>query len=172
MGDRETALEARVAAILASPTFHDYLKAQELAGEDRWATLRPDLLASLSQSDSFFSADAKVDIFLHENWLEQAIAAVDNLHSYQSKPIHRVMNAAMTPHPDWVIENACRRAESIMNEGKAKYYHHAIEWLGKARTAYLQSGQQDEWKAYRAKLTQQHGRKYKLMGMLKQRDMS
>ncbi len=48
MGDRETALEARVAAILASPTFHDYLKAQELAGEDRWATLRPDLLASLT----------------------------------------------------------------------------------------------------------------------------
>ncbi len=82
------------------------------------------------------------------------------------------MDAAMTQHPDWVIENACRRAESIMNEGKAKYYHNAIEWLGKARAAYLQSGRQDEWKAYRAKLTQQHGRKYKLMGMLKQRDMS
>lgn len=50
MADRETALEARVAAILASLTFHDYLKAQELAGEERWATLRLDLLASLSQS--------------------------------------------------------------------------------------------------------------------------
>ncbi|MGK7875398.1 MAG: SWIM zinc finger domain-containing protein [Xenococcaceae cyanobacterium] len=171
MDRQELALEARVAAFQASPSFTDYLKVQELADEERWSTLRPDLLASLSQSDSFFSADAKVDIFLHENLSDQAIAAVDNLSSYQSEPIHRVMNAAIAQHPDWVIANACRRAESIMDQGKAKYYHHAIEWLSKARAAYLQSGRKEEWQAYRAKIRQKHGRKYKLMGMLKQPDL-
>ncbi len=172
MGRQEAALEARVAAFQANPSLRDYIKVQELAGEECWSTVRPELLAELNQHDGFLAADAKVDIFLHENLLDLAIAAVENLHSYQSEPVQRVMDVAIAQRPDWVIANACRRAESIINEGKAKYYHHAIEWLGKARTAYLQSGRQDEWKTYRAQLMQQHGRKYKLMGMLKQPNMS
>lgn len=172
MGRQEAALEARVAAFQANPSLRDYLKVRELAGEERWSILRPDLLATLSQHDSSFAADAKVDIFLHENLLELAIAAVDNLSSYQSEPIHRVMDAAIGQRSDWVIKNASQRAEAVINEAKAKYYHHAIDWLSKARAAYLQSGREDEWKTYRGQLMQQHGRKYKLMGMLEQLDMS
>ena len=50
--------------------------------------------------------------------------------------------------------------------------YYRIEWLIKARAAYLASKRQSEWSAYRAKLMQTHGRKYKLMEMLKQRDLA
>ncbi len=85
--------------------------------------------------------------------------------------IHRVMEAAIFKHPDWVIENAKRRAESIMDAKKAKYYDHAAQWLQKAKAAYCQAGKQGEWSAYRTQLMQIHARKYKLMGLLKQRDL-
>jgi len=39
-------------------------------------------------------------------------------------------------------------------------------------SSYLASERQSEWSAYRAKLMQTHGRKYKLMGMLEQRDLA
>jgi uncharacterized Zn finger protein len=58
-----------------------------------------------------------------------------------------------------------------MDEGKADRYYYAVEWLKKARAAYLQAGRHLEWSTYRAKLMQTHARKYKLMGMLKQRDL-
>ncbi|WP_416668159.1 hypothetical protein [Egbenema bharatensis] len=80
---------------------------------------------------------------------------------------------ALVPHrPDWVIENARRRAESIMNDGKAQYYYHAINWLRRVRAAYLQLGQQEEWKRYRTMLLQTHTRKRKLVSMLQQRDLT
>jgi uncharacterized Zn finger protein len=45
-------------------------------------------------------------------------------------------------------------------------YHHAVEWLGKAKAGYGVSGRQAEWLAYYQQLVQTHGRKYKLMGLL------
>ena len=47
------------------------------------------------------------------------------------------MDTAIATTPDWVISSACRRAESIMDEGKAKYYYKAIEWLEKVRDLIL-----------------------------------
>jgi uncharacterized Zn finger protein len=81
------------------------------------------------------------------------------------------MDAAIAHRPDWVIENARPRAESIMNEGKAQYYYYAINWLRRVRAAYLQLGQQQEWKRYRTALLQTHARKRKLVSMLQQRDL-
>lgn len=75
------------------------------------------------------------------------------------------MDAAIEINPDWVIRNACRRAESIMDAGKAKYYDEAVEWLKKARDAYVASDKEQEWSDYRTELITIHGRKYKLMGL-------
>jgi uncharacterized Zn finger protein len=76
------------------------------------------------------------------------------------------MDAAMSQRPDWVIENARHRAEDIMNRGKADAYYHAVEWLGKVKAGYRESGRQADWLAYYQQLAQTHGRKYKLMGLL------
>ncbi|ELS05624.1 hypothetical protein Xen7305DRAFT_00053720 [Xenococcus sp. PCC 7305] len=77
------------------------------------------------------------------------------------------MDAAIAVNPDWVIGNSCRRAESIMDAGKAKYYDEAISWLEKARNAYIASERQREWSDYRTKLITVHSRKRKLIGLMK-----
>jgi len=170
LGDRPAALSARITAFKANPSFGEYQKTQELAG-DTWNSVRADLLEHLHKHQAWGSEQARVDIFLHEGLIDSAIKAVKNLGYYGSELVHRVMDAAMTEHTDWVIKNARRRAEEIMDAGKANAYHHAVDWLRKVRAAYLSSQRQSQWSAYRAKLMQTHGRKYKLMGLLKHPDL-
>ncbi len=165
MGQTELALQATIVAFGERPHLEDYLKVQALAAKERWPALRHRLLGLLHKQDAF-AVDAKVDIFLHEDLLDDAIAVVDELSHFQRREIQRVMDAAMAYRPDWVIQNACQRAEAIMDKAQAKYYPEAIAWLEKTRTAYQVSGRLNEWEAYRAKLLLTHARKYKLRTML------
>jgi uncharacterized Zn finger protein len=167
--DEEVALQARLQAFRLFPSLADYLKVKELAGT-QWKTLKTQLLKILRQKNDL-DAGAKVSIFLEEGLIDDAIATVDQLSSFQSDIIHATMDAAVADHPEWVMENARRRAESIMNEGKAQYYYHAANWLRKVRAAYLQLGQGEEWKQYRRELIQTHSRKRKLVSFLEQRDL-
>lgn len=169
LDDRSAGLEARVIAFKASPSFGDYRKIEELA-ENNWSAVKADLLAYLRSYQGWGINEAKVDVFLHEGQIDDAVTTVNGLSSYESVLIHRVMDVAINHHPDWVIENACRRAEPTMDEGKSDRYDQAVEWLKKARAAYLASGRGTEWSSYRAQLMQTHARKRKLMEMFKQRD--
>ncbi len=171
LGEGQAALAARVAAFKAQPAMGDYQKALELAGAAASA-VRAELLQVLRQHQGWNSNPAKVDIFLQEGLLDEAIAAVKDLGYYQADLVKRVMAAALNQRPDWVIENAVHRAEEIMDAARANAYHHAVEWLQQARAAYLASGQPAAWQAYRTRLMQLHARKYKLVGMLKQRDLA
>ena len=166
LGEREKALSAGMIAFKEQPSLVDYQRLEGLAGDD-WRNVKEELLASLRRHGSYLNVSAKVDIFLHEGRLEDAIASVDSESSYNAEPIHRVMDAVKGTHPDWVIENAQRRAASIMDKGKAKYYHHAVDWLKKAQAAYLKAGREAQWQRQLADIKEKHGRKYKLMGLLK-----
>ncbi|QSJ16358.1 SWIM zinc finger domain-containing protein [Nostoc sp. UHCC 0702] len=170
LNNNQAALSAIKAAFQVSPTLFDYQRMAELAGEN-WESLKTDLLQIIYSFGDWETASAKVDIFLHEGLIEDAIAIVSELSSDDSELIHRVMNAGIPHKPDWVIVNARRRAEKIMDEGKAEYYDYAVEWLKKARAAYLASGRQADWSSYRAELVQTHARKRKLMEMFKQQGM-
>lgn len=170
LGNHQAALLAIKAAFQVSPSFFDYQRMAELAGEN-WQSVKIDLLNIIRAFGGWETASAKVDIFLHEGLIDDAIAIVSELSSNDSELIHRVMNAAIPHQPDWVIVNARRRAEKIMNKGKSEYYYYAVEWLKKARAAYLQSGRTSDWSTYRAELVQNHARKRKLMEMFKQQGM-
>ncbi|MBD2608618.1 SWIM zinc finger domain-containing protein [Scytonema hofmannii FACHB-248] len=170
LGDRQIALFARKAAYQANPNFVDYQKIEELAGEN-WINEKSELLQILRNHAAWGTQTAKVDIFLHEGLIDDAIAIVNELSSYYDEIIHRVMKAAIPHNPDWVIANTRRRAESIMNAGKAEHYYHAVEWLKQARAAYLESGRKADWSNYKAELMQTHARKRKLMGLFNQRGM-
>ncbi len=170
LGQPDLALRAGTIAFSNRPNFADYCRVEALAGSD-WTTHKPELLARLRASQSWDTTQAKVDIFLHEGLIEDAISVVSDQSSYQSVLIQRVMDAAMASHSSWVIENARRRAESIMDAKKAEHYGHAIEWLKKARAAYLHLENRAEWVTYRTQLVQTHARKHKLMGLLKHRDL-
>ena len=163
IGESELALRAAVVAFRAAPSLEVYLRVQELAGE-RWTELREQLLAHLRRA-IWIHTQAQVDVFLHEGLLDDAIAAVEKGGGYEL--IERVMDAVVAYRPDWVIQAARKQAERIMDAGQSKYYHHAVGWLEKARTAYRAAGREAEWQAYLREIRERHGRKYKLMGMLK-----
>ncbi len=170
LGDSEAALLAIKAAFQVKPCFFDYQKMAELAGEN-WESVKTDLLRMIRTVSGGGTESAKVDIFLHEGLIDDAIAIANELSSYNSELIHQVMDAAIPYNPSWVIANARRRAEKIMDAGKAEYYYYAVEWLKKARNAYLESGNKADWLSYRQNLMQTHARKRKLIGMFQQRDM-
>ena len=162
LGRHGLALEAGVATFHADPGLVPYRRVQELAGE-RWPEHRERLLDHLRQSTSYLPT-GQVEVFLHENLIGDAIAAVEG------KPagalVAQVANAAIESHPGWVIETSCRLAEEIMNEGRSNHYDEAVNWLAKARDAHLAAGREEQWRAYLAELIARHQRKYKLRPML------
>jgi uncharacterized Zn finger protein len=163
----DTALKAGIIAFKTKPSFDDYTKVQELAGEN-WPTIKPDLIQTLREAEDWSAREAKVDIFLHEGMIDDAIATVNRDTYYASDSVARVMDAAVSHRPEWVIEGAKKRAEPIMDQGKADRYDIAVNWLKKAKTAYFHLGQQAEWFAYRSQLETVHGRKRKLMELFKE----
>ncbi|MDQ2997914.1 MAG: SWIM zinc finger family protein, partial [Chloroflexota bacterium] len=161
MGLRDRALDAAETAFRVAPSLVSYLKAHELAGE-QWDALRLKLLGQLRQSRA---ADAKVDVFLHEQLIDDAIAAVKDGYGYGL--LERVMDAAIATRPEWVIEAARTQAERIMSAGDAKHYDDAVGWLRRARDAYRAAGQPADWQSYLGSIKTTHGRKHKLMGLLR-----
>lgn len=160
MGQPDRALRAAEVSLRAAPSLAAYRAVQDLAGEG-WPELRPALLAQLRRSNT---ADAKVDIFLHEGLIDDAIAAVENAYDYPL--LERVAVAAIAARPEWVITAASAQAERIMNSGKADRYVFAADWLRIARDAYVAAGRENEWRGYLQSIRQRHGRKYKLMGLI------
>ncbi len=164
LDDTATALTARVTAFKLRPSLPGYQHIQALAGKT-WPTLQPDLLQHLKTMDSWSHGKAKVQIFLQEGSIDDAIATVDDRYANKNL-IQLVMDAAIAHQPAWVIAKAIPPAEDIINRGQAESYPEAVNWLAKARSAYLQSGRPDEWQIYRAQLVSTHGRKRKLMGLI------
>jgi uncharacterized Zn finger protein len=72
------------------------------------------------------------------------------------------------PYGQWVVDNARPRAESIMDEGKAKNYNYAVAWLKRVKAAYQAMDNEAEWSRYHQGLVSTHGRKRKLMGLFQQ----
>lgn len=171
LGEKDAALATKIKAFQTEPSFADYKKLEQLAKQD-WEVLKEDLLDYLRTYEEWRAEETKVSIFLHESLVDDAIATVTKLSSYNSPIIHQVMDVAISTHPQWVIDNATPRAEEIMDGKMSGYYSKAIEWLKKARSAYYQLERQADWSAYRAELMKTHGRKYKLMGMLREKELA
>jgi uncharacterized Zn finger protein len=165
MGKAEQALSAATIAFHESPSLFAYLKVQELAGK-QWLAHRIDLLTYLRQHTGYIT-QARVDIFLHEGLIDDAIKAVSDDSPLKSH-LEQVISAAIQSRPQWVIQTAQAQAQRIIDTAKAKDYHHASTWLKHARDAYLAAGREREWQSYLDGIRQQHKRKYKLMGVLRE----
>lgn len=168
LNNSQIALDTRVLAFKIRPSFRDYCLAENLAGK-QWSTVKADLLKTLQRHQQWGAEAAKVDIFLHEGLIDDAIKTAQTLSSFQYDLLRRVMRAAIVLRPEWVIETGRKLAEPIMVQKKADRYSEAIEWLKQVKAAYLQLGQSAEWSAYRAQLVEQHARLRKLMELFKQR---
>ena len=161
-GRIDLALRAGEDALRIAPDLGLYRRLAELASE-HWPDLRGRLLAALRTSTSWMIS-GRIDIFLHEELIDDAIAALGT-HAAGADLV-RVMDAATTTHPDWVIRMSTVGAEGIINPGDAKHYDSAVEWLRRARAAYQAAGQPEVWASYLQSLRTKHGRKHKLMELL------
>lgn len=167
MGQTDQAVQASMVAFHLRPNLVDYRRVDCLAPE-QWPNLKPELLQALRDYQEWNADSAKVDIFLYEGLIEEAIQIVDSEWLYRTDLLHRVMEAALPDRPDWVIEKAQQQAEPIMTQGKSDHYQEAVKWLQKAKAAYLQSDQAAAWAAYFDQLKTTHARKRKLMTLFQQ----
>jgi uncharacterized Zn finger protein len=165
LGDAPLALKAARLAFAASATLADYLAVQAAAGEG-WVTLRTELLRELG-GRTLTWISGPIDIYLHEGLVDEAVKLVDGQPYVDYATLGRVADAAYASHPDWVIRRCRQQAEPIMDEGKSKYYVHALSWLEKVKRAYLAAGRGGEWRTYCEALIARHGRKYSLVPGLK-----
>ena len=171
LDEPESALEARVMAFRAKPSLQDYQTAESLASD--WPETRAELLAHLRDTDEWMAKEAKVDVFLHEGLVEDAIASIAPSSTFftygytQPKLVMRVMDAAIASHSAWVIKIAKQEAEKIMDAGKAKDYDLAVRWLQRVQQAYAAQSKESTWYRYSQKLISIHIRKRKLTGLMK-----
>ena len=163
LGNTTLALTAAEVALREDVNLTNYLQVAEIAAE-HWPERQNALLEHVRHTKSYYP-QGQVDIFLHEGLIDDAIAAVEPHASHTV--VEQVVDAALTARPEWAIQACRKQAEPIMNEGKAQYYSAAANWLKKARTAYRTLGREKEWQVYLSELLSQHGRKYKLVPMLK-----
>ncbi len=163
-GQSELALRAALVVVKMQPDLDAYLKASDLAG-DHWPQYKEELLERYTRTDWFTSPHGTVDIFLHEGLIDDAIAAVQGNYA-GFDVLKKVADAAIETRPEWTIATAREQAEQIMDAGRSQHYHHAVDWLARARDAYRSAGRVAEWQTYLAELQNKHQRKYKLMPML------
>jgi uncharacterized Zn finger protein len=154
----EIALQAARAAFSRSFSLEDYQAVKEVAAS-AWPAVKQELLQELANSSSAYG---KIDIYLHEGKIDEAIKTLDKQPYIGYYTLEPVVEAAWQSHPEWVIRQCQKQAEEIMDKGQSKYYHHAIRWLERARRSYQAAGRDLEWGRYLEGLIHKHGRKYSL----------
>lgn len=159
--DPELALTIAKKALQLSVSLNNYLRIQEVAG-DNWESLKPEILSYVHNSEP---SEQKVDIYLYEHMYKEVVQTVDGMRFFYD--IDKVLDAVQNQFPEWAFRQCTSRAESIMDEGRAKYYDDAAEWLRRGREILLPAGLEKIWSTYINAVMEKHQRKYKLMPMLK-----
>ena len=159
----DLALRAAIVAFHESLGLEDYQAVHPLAGA-HWTQVRAKLLEHLAAVPY---APARIEIYLHEGMVDEAVKAVDEGAYVGYAELERVVDAAAESHPDWAIGQCLRQADSIMDHGKSNYYDHAVRWLSRARALFLTTGRESEWRAHLQDLLARHRRKYSLVPSLK-----
>ena len=169
-GNVELAIKAAALTLLQSPDL-DTFKTLRTVAADRWPDLRPDVLDRLRQQKSS-ETSGLCEIFLEEGLVAEAIKFVPRSSYLYIDPslYHRLFAAAIPVDPDWVIKTAGTKATTIMDAGDSPRYAEAVDWLRYMKDAYRSTGQANIWTDYLASIRTTHGRKYKLMGLLKNLD--
>jgi uncharacterized Zn finger protein len=165
MDKMDVALTAAEHAFREEISLANYQQVAALAGE-QWTEKRTALLDYIRNKKSY-NQHGSVEVFLHEELLDDAIAALEPYATHTL--VEQVADSALKSQSqlDWVIQASRKQAEYIMDGGKADHYYSAGKWLAKARTAYQASGRNGEWQVYLNGLLSTHGRKYKLVPILK-----
>ncbi|MBC7226582.1 MAG: SWIM zinc finger domain-containing protein [Thermoflexales bacterium] len=160
-GRTDLALQAAWQAFRDRTRLENYRWLREHLGKE-WPSRQAEALQIVASSTD---PQGAVDIYLYERMYREAIALADQ-HPWEVN-VDRVIEAVKGEFPDWAFGKCRRRAEEIMDAGKAGEYDVAIRWLRRGRDILLDAGRQTQWDAYLRSLLEKHQRKYKLVPMLK-----
>ena len=164
LGQPARAVPAARLVVETLPSLADYQAVRAVAGEE-WPAIRAEVLDRLRKSQSYYR-EPEIDIFLAEGLIDEAIATLERGH-LGHELVERVADAALASRPEWVMKASFHQADRIIGPGKAAYYSEAAQWLRKARQAAIAAGQEDVWRAHMNGIKTEHGRKHKLMALLK-----
>ncbi len=168
LDQRELALEAYMEALQAAPSLEAYLRLEELAGA-AWPQVRSQTLNALRARTYGWTEAGLVDILLHEDLVEDAIAKIGD--RPDAETLARVVEKAISVRPGWAIRQSLSQAMRIIEPGQSRSYPQAVEWLRRARDAHRAAGREADWQKFVSELkTSPHSRKHKLMGLLEQLD--
>lgn len=166
-GRSDLAAIAGQAAFEESLSSKDFKSARDLCAQERWQSLRQQLLKQLI--DAPYAHD-RLDILLDEGLVEDAMVIIDRdserFHSSSDPALMRLAMAATSQHPTWAIGMAWRMARPIIDDGRSKHYEIAVQWLDLAARAHAQAGRTKEWRADLDGLIQTHRRKRNLRALL------
>ncbi|NDJ75050.1 MAG: hypothetical protein GYB65_02225 [Chloroflexi bacterium] len=165
LGRADAAQQAWRAAFDSSPSLEAYQNLKRLAG-DNWARLRPQLMEHLRQAAY---RTVLIEVLIEDRSIAEAIQVWDNYPYWSYELLGRLVDAAGTDHPDWAVQQALKEAQNLIVKG-SKYYPHAVRWLGKVKRIYFEHDRQGDWQQRLAAIRAEHGRKYSLMGQLRQLD--
>ena len=162
-GRTKQALAAWLAALPENPSLDSYKTIKRLAA-DRWTKLQPTAMKLL---DKFYNKLPLAEVLLLEQEWDQAIEVAERRNvSYQV--IETVADAVIPHRPDWVVRMSLKHAERLMVEVKSQNYPIAANWLKKAKKAYKQLDQLQEWQKYLDKIKEQYKRRPALQKQLRQ----
>jgi uncharacterized Zn finger protein len=153
-GRKEIALEAYRAAFDAQPAIGLYRHINRLSGGD-WSNIRSALVQKARAS---YSPDVLVDILLDEKDWDAAIAIAEK-QIWIHQLLEKVADALIPHRPDWVIHIAIKQSNSLIEKTQSNLYPGAARWLEKAKKAYQEKRQVDDWQAYISHLRTTYARR-------------
>ena len=154
LGKKELAMQAYKTAFDVHPTIENYRHIKQLAGP-KWNDLLPELMLKVPETGM---PELMVDIHLEEHNWDAAITLAEK-HDFYYNLIAKVADAVVEYRPDWVIRVSIQQSDALIVKTQSKLYPIAVQWLRRAKQAYLQKGQIAEWKAYIASLRATYARR-------------
>ena len=165
-GDHQLAFLAAQKAFLDHPSLDRYNRITYLskrAGDAYMRKAKADCLKTLRDEKNLYSDLEKAKILIQENLFDEAVR---DSARFDKETCLFVMKKGLDHNPQWVTQEALRRAKAVIDEGKAKYYGGAIDWLRQAKKACLKKGGTKSWAKVLAKIRADYGRRPKLMSLL------
>jgi uncharacterized Zn finger protein len=161
-GRTKQALQAWLAAFPEHPTLPTYETLKRLAGKT-WRDLQPQVMEMLRKSHD---AMTLAQVLLSEQEWDDAIKVAERRDVWYTV-IETVADAVVSHRPEWVARMSIKQSERLMEKADSKNYPLAANWLKKAKKAYAQMGQTQQWQAYLQKVKEQYKRRPALQAQLR-----
>ena len=157
------ALQAWLAALPENPSLNTYKTLKRLAGP-KWTKLQPEVMKSLDKS---YDKLPLAEVLLFEQAWDEAIKVAER-REVDYRVMELVADGVTVPRPEWVVRMSLKQAERLMTEVNSRNYPIAANWLKKAKKAYKQLGQMQEWQKYLEATKEKYKRRPALQRQLRE----